>query len=47
MISLILQVFANMLNELRLGNISDQTVQIFRKLSRPIKAEDALEATEL
>ncbi|OHE96061.1 DNA repair and recombination protein pif1 [Colletotrichum orchidophilum] len=40
-------VFANMLNEMRLGRISDETVQAFKKLTRPIPAEDGLEVTEL
>lgn len=39
--------FANMLNEMRLGQISDKTVQIFKSLSRPIKFDDELEVTEL
>lgn len=40
-------VFANMLNEMRLGVITDDTVKAFRKLSRKIQYEDSLEATEL
>ncbi|KXH58904.1 DNA repair and recombination protein pif1 [Colletotrichum salicis] len=40
-------VFANMLNEMRLGRISDETVQAFRKLDRKIPTEDGLEVTEL
>ena len=40
-------VFANMLNEMRLGRISEQTVQTFKKLSRSIDCEDSLQATEL
>jgi len=40
-------VFANMLNEMRLGKITEETVRAFRKLCRPIKYEDALDATEL
>jgi ATP-dependent DNA helicase PIF1 len=36
-----------MLNEMRLGKITDETVRAFRKLSRPIEFEDSLEATEL
>ncbi|KAF4828109.1 ATP-dependent DNA helicase PIF1 [Colletotrichum tropicale] len=40
-------VFANMLNEMRLGRISEQTVQAFRKLTRPIVSDDGLEVTEL
>ena len=40
-------MFANMLNEMRLGKITDETVTAFRKLSRKIQYEDALDATEL
>ncbi|KAF9877347.1 mitochondrial dna helicase [Colletotrichum karsti] len=40
-------VFANMLNEMRLGRISEETVQSFRKLTRPIVSDDGLEVTEL
>ncbi len=36
-----------MLNEMRLGKITDETVQAFKKLSRKIKYEDSLDATEL
>jgi ATP-dependent DNA helicase PIF1 len=36
-----------MLNEMRLGKISDETVKAFRRLARPIQYEDSLEATEL
>ena len=36
-----------MLNEMRLGKITDETVRAFKKLSRPIEYEDALDATEL
>ena len=39
--------FANMLNEMRLGKISPQTIEAFRKLSRPLDFHDSLEATEL
>lgn len=39
--------FANMLNEMRLGRISDQTVKKFKALSRPLQFEDGLEVTEL
>lgn len=39
--------FANMLNEMRLGKISPQTIDAFRKLSRPLDFHDSLEATEL
>ena len=40
-------VFARMLNEMRLGVITDDTVSAFRKLSRKIQYDDSLEATEL
>ncbi|KAI3534545.1 DNA repair and recombination protein pif1 [Colletotrichum filicis] len=40
-------VFANMLNEMRLGRITDETVQTFRSLARAIPATDGLEVTEL
>lgn len=36
-----------MLNEMRLGRISDQTVKTFKSLSRPLEFEDGLEVTEL
>ncbi|ELR05216.1 hypothetical protein GMDG_01654 [Pseudogymnoascus destructans 20631-21] len=39
-------VFANMLNEMRLGKISDATMKAFRKLDRPLEAS-GLDATEL
>lgn len=42
-------VFANMLNEMRLGRISEETIRSFKSLSRPIVAQDELEldTTEL
>jgi hypothetical protein len=40
-------VFANMLNEMRLGKITNETVSAFRKLSRRIDYEDEICATEL
>jgi ATP-dependent DNA helicase PIF1 len=40
-------VFAEMLNEMRLGKISPRTIEAFKKLSRPLDFHDALEATEL
>ncbi|KAF6839724.1 mitochondrial dna helicase [Colletotrichum plurivorum] len=40
-------VFANMLNEMRLGRISQETVQAFKALTRPIVSDDGLEVTEL
>lgn len=36
-----------MLNEMRLGRISNDTIATFRKLSRPLSMEDGLAATEL
>ncbi|RQM06270.1 hypothetical protein DH86_00001077, partial [Scytalidium sp. 3C] len=36
-----------MLNEMRLGKISDETVRAFRKLNRKLDFDDSLEATEL
>ncbi|KAM7189155.1 PIF1-like helicase domain containing protein [Naviculisporaceae sp. PSN 640] len=40
-------VFANMLNEMRLGKISQETVNTFRALSRKPEFDDGLEVTEL
>lgn len=40
-------VFANMLNEMRLGKLSPNSIAEFRKLSRPLDFKDAVEATEL
>lgn len=39
--------FASMLNEMRLGRVSQKTVDAFRQLSRPLNFNDDLEATEL
>ncbi|KAL8360809.1 hypothetical protein RB601_007029 [Gaeumannomyces tritici] len=39
--------FASMLNEMRLGRISDQTVKNFKALCRPLHFKDGLEVTEL
>ncbi|KAK8022397.1 DNA helicase-like protein [Apiospora rasikravindrae] len=39
--------FANMLNEMRLGRISEQTVQTFKHLARPLTFDDGLDVTEL
>lgn len=36
-----------MLNEMRLGKISDDTVQTFKALSRPLTFDDDLDVTEL
>ncbi|EOO02136.1 putative dna repair and recombination protein pif1 protein [Phaeoacremonium minimum UCRPA7] len=40
-------VFAQMLNEMRLGQISQDTVKAFQGLSRPLRFDDDLEVTEL
>ncbi|KAL9468730.1 hypothetical protein ACSS6W_010424 [Trichoderma asperelloides] len=40
-------VFANMLNEMRLGHISQQTVDTFKRLSRPLEFNDGVESAEL
>lgn len=39
--------FAQMLNEMRLGKISDDTVRAFCALSRPLQFSDGIETTEL
>lgn len=39
--------FANMLNEMRLGRITDATVAAFRALSRPLKFDDGVDLAEL
>lgn len=39
--------FASMLNEMRLGKMSAETIREFKKLSRPLNFQDELEATEL
>ncbi|KAL2024688.1 hypothetical protein VTK56DRAFT_6889 [Thermocarpiscus australiensis] len=39
--------FAEMLNEMRLGRISEKTVRNFQSLSRPLHFDDGLEVTEL
>lgn len=36
-----------MLNEMRLGRVSNETVQAFKNLSRPLVFDDGLDATEL
>jgi hypothetical protein len=36
-----------MLNEMRLGKISEDTVRAFRRLNRKPTFEDAIESTEL
>lgn len=40
-------VFANMLNEMRLGKLSQTSINEFRKLSRPLSFNDEVDATEL
>jgi len=40
-------VFANMLNEMRLGKITEETIRAFKSMSRKVNYEDALCATEL
>lgn len=40
-------VFANMLNEMRLGKLSNASIAEFRKLSRPLLFTDDVDATEL
>ena len=39
--------FANLLNEMRLGRISPECLQTFKKLERPLTFDDGLDATEL
>ncbi|BAE63049.1 unnamed protein product [Aspergillus oryzae RIB40] len=39
--------FANMLNEMRLGKLSQRTIDTFQQLQRPLDFHDSLEATEL
>jgi ATP-dependent DNA helicase PIF1 len=39
--------FAQMLNEMRLGRISDGTVRSFKSMARPLAFDDGLEVTEL
>ncbi|KXX73120.1 ATP-dependent DNA helicase PIF1 [Madurella mycetomatis] len=39
--------FAGMLNEMRLGKISEKTIRNFQALSRPLDFDDGLEVTEL
>jgi len=39
--------FARMLNEMRLGKLSPETIATFRKLNRSIEYEDGIQATEL
>ncbi|KAJ8106395.1 hypothetical protein ONZ43_g7079 [Nemania bipapillata] len=39
--------FADMLNEMRLGRISDHSIQTFKELARPLTFDDGLDVTEL
>ncbi|PGH03414.1 hypothetical protein AJ79_07380 [Helicocarpus griseus UAMH5409] len=39
--------FAAMLNEMRLGKLSPETIEAFKQLSRPLNFHDSIEATEL
>lgn len=39
--------FANMLNEMRLGNLSQNSIAEFKKLQRPLQFTDDVDATEL
>lgn len=39
--------FARMLNEMRLGRITEETVRAFRALSRPLKFDDGVDLAEL
>lgn len=39
--------FAQMLNEMRLGKVSDESVRAFKGLARPLQFDDGVEATEL
>ncbi|KAH0602822.1 uncharacterized protein H6S33_008472 [Morchella sextelata] len=39
--------FAAILNEMRLGKLSDASIAVFRRLSRPLKYDDGIQATEL
>lgn len=40
-------MFANMLNEMRLGKVSQDTIKAFVEMKRAINYEDDLTATEL
>ena len=40
-------VFANMLNEMRLGRLTPKSINAFRALNRPLAIQDDFEATEL
>lgn len=47
MLNVLPLVFAEMLNEMRLGRISERTIRNFQSLSRPLSFDDGLEVTEL
>lgn len=40
-------MFANMLNEMRLGRLTPTSINAFRALGRDLSFDDAFEATEL
>lgn len=44
---LTIAVFANMLNEMRLGRLTPKSIEAFRALNRPLSFADDFEATEL
>ena len=46
-LSFALTEFVDMLNEMRFGRLSDQSVQKFMRLSRPLQYDDGVSATEL
>ena len=46
-LSLMNAVFANMLNEMRLGRLTESSINAFRSLYRPLGFKDDFEATEL
>jgi hypothetical protein len=39
--------FVDMLNEMRFGKLSQASIARFKKLSRPLKFDDGIDATEL
>jgi ATP-dependent DNA helicase PIF1 len=39
--------FASMLNEMRLGRLTPESIESFKALSRPLNFHDSLDATEL
>ena len=41
------QAFVGMLNEMRFGALSSQSIQRFKQLSRPIEYEDGPDPTKL